>query len=117
VRALRRFDEESFVVKLAEGHRIAVSAWMFDPVFCNQLPQRDHPSIALKALLELAELIEHRLPSSVTHSESGPSLQRGGVDALRTEKNLSSTTAALCERGAVGETSPTQSSSLSRIDR
>jgi hypothetical protein len=117
VRALRRFDEESFVVKLAEGHQIAVPAWMLDPVFCNQLPQRDHPSIALKALLELAELIEQRLPSSVTHSESGPSLQRGGVDALRTEKILSSTKASLCEKGAVGQTSPTQSSSLWRIDR
>jgi len=117
VRALRRFDEESFVVKLAEGHRIAVPAWMLDPVYCGQLPQRDHPSIALKALLELAELIEQRLPSPAINSESGPSLQRGGVDALRTEKNLSSAKAALCEKGAVGQTSPTQSSSLSRIDR
>jgi hypothetical protein len=58
VRALRRFGEESFVVKLPDGHQIAVPAWMLDAVFCHQLPQRDHPLIALKALLQLAELIE-----------------------------------------------------------
>ena len=58
MRALRRFDEESFVVKLPEGHQIAVPAWMLDAIFCSQLPQRDHPLIALEALLELAELIE-----------------------------------------------------------
>ena len=118
VRALRRFDEQSFVVKLPEGLQIAVPAWMFDPVFCDQLPQRDHPSIALRALLELAQLIDaHRLPSPAINSESGPSPRRGGIDALRTENILSSAKAALCEKGAVGETSPTQSSSLSRIDR
>jgi hypothetical protein len=40
--------------------------------------------IALKALLDLAELIElQRLPCSVTNSESGPSRRRGGIDALR----------------------------------
>ena len=54
VRALRRFDEQSFVVKLPEGHQIAVPAWMLDAVFCSQLPQCDHPLIALKALLELS---------------------------------------------------------------
>jgi hypothetical protein len=118
VRALRRFDEESFVVKLPEGHQIAVPAWMFDSVFCSQLPQRDQPLIALEALLELAQLIAmQRLPSSVTNSESGPSPRRGGTDALRTEKIVSSAKAGLCEKGAVGETSPTQSSSLSGTDR
>jgi hypothetical protein len=118
VRALRRFEEESFVVQLPEGHQIAVPAWMFDPVSCDQLPQRDHPSIALRALLELAQLIDaHRLPSPAINSESGPSPRRGGTDALRTEKILSSAKAALCEKGAVGETSPTPSSSLWRIDR
>jgi hypothetical protein len=118
VRALRRFDEESFVVKLPDGHQIAVPAWMFDPVFCDELPQRDHPLIALKALLQLAELIERQgLPWSANHSQSEPSLGGGGNDALRTEKIVSSAKAALCEKGAVGETSPTQSSSLSRIDR
>jgi hypothetical protein len=118
VRALRRFDEESFVVKLPEGQQIAVPAWMLDPVFCSQLSQRDHPLIALEALLQLAELVErHRLPSSVTNSESEPSLRGGGNDALRTEKILSSAKAALCEKGAVGETSPIQSSSLPRTDR
>ena len=102
MRALRRFDEESFVVKLLEGHQIAVPAWMLDPIFCSQLQQRDHPVIALEALLELAEIIElERLPSSVTDSESGPSPRRGGIDALRTEDVLSSTEAALCEKGAV----------------
>jgi len=118
VRALRRFDEQSFVVKLPEGLQIAVPAWMFDPVFCSQLQQRDQPSIALEALLDLAQLIEmHRLPSKPSDSESGPSPRTGGIDALRTENILSSAKAALCEKGAVGETSPTQASSLSRIDR
>jgi hypothetical protein len=118
VRALRRFDEESFVVKLPEGHQIAVPAWMFDSVFCSQLPQRDQPLIALEALLELAQLIEmHRLPSSVTNSQSGPSPRGGGLDALRKEQRLSSTEAGFWENGAVGETSPTQSSSLSGTDR
>jgi hypothetical protein len=71
VRALRRFDEQSFVVKLPEGLQIAVPAWMLDPVHCGQLQQRDRPSIALKAVLELAQLIEmHRLPSPVINSES-----------------------------------------------
>jgi hypothetical protein len=87
VRALRRFDEESFVVKLPEGLQIAVPAWMLDPVYCSQLPQRDHPLIALEALLALAEVIEiSRLPSSVTNSESGPSPQEGGIDASRTKE-------------------------------
>jgi hypothetical protein len=118
VRALRRFGEESFVVKLPDGHQIAVPAWMLDPVFCYQLPQRDHPLIAFKALLQLAELIERRgLPWPASHSQSEPSLRRGGIDALRTEKILSSAKAALCEKGAVGETSPTQSSSLPGPDR
>jgi hypothetical protein len=117
VRALRRFEEQSFVVKPPDGLQIAVPAWMFDAVFCSQLQQRDQPLIALEALLELAELIEHRLPSLVTDSESGPSPRRGGIDALRTEKILSSAKAALCEKGAVGEISPTQSSSLPGTDR
>ena len=118
MRVLRRFDEQSFVVKLPEGIQIGIPAWMLDPVSCSQLPQRDQPSIALKALVELAELIEaQRLPSLVTNSESGPSLRRGGIDALRKEKILSSAKAAVCEKGAVGETFPTQSSSLPRIDR
>ena len=89
MRALRRFDEESFVVKLPEGHQIAVPAWMLDAVFCSQLQQRDHPLIALEALLELAEFIElQRLPSSATDSESEPSSLRGGVDALRTQREI-----------------------------
>jgi hypothetical protein len=118
VRALRRFDEESFVVKLLEGHQIAVPAWMLDPIFCSQLQQRDHPVIALEALLELAEFIElERLPSSVTDSESGPSPRRGGNDALRTQKRLSSTEVGLCEKGGVGKTSRTESSSLPGVDR
>jgi hypothetical protein len=115
---LRRFDEQSFVVKLPEGHQIAVPVWMLDAVFCNQLPQRDHPTIALKALLELAELIQRQgLPCSASNSQSGPSPQRGGIDALSAEKIVSSAKAALCEKGAVGETSPTQSNSLSPVDR
>ena len=90
VRALRRFDEESFVVKLPEGHQIAVPAWMLDPVFCSQLPQHDQPLIALEALLELAEFIElERLPCLATDSESGPSPRRGGIDGLRTQRKLS----------------------------
>jgi hypothetical protein len=108
VRALRRFDEQSFVVKLSEGLQIAVPAWMLDAVFCSQLPQRDHPLIALKALLELAELIEtHCLPSPVINSESGPSLRRGGIDAPRKEERLASTETGLWEEGAVGKTSRT----------
>jgi len=118
VRALRRFDEQSFVVKLPDGHPIAVPAWMLDAVFCSRLQQRDHPSIALRALLELAQLIDaQRLPSSVINSESGPSPRRGGIDALRTEEVLSSTEAALCEKGAVGKTARSASSSLARTDR
>jgi hypothetical protein len=118
VRVLRRFDEESFVVKLPEGLQIAVPAWMLDAVFCGQLPQRDHPLIALEALLELAEFIElERLPSSATDSESGPSPRRGGSDALRTQKRLSSTEVGLCEKGGVGKTSRTESSSLPGTDR
>jgi hypothetical protein len=106
VRALRRFDEQSFVVKLPEGHQIAVPAWMLDAVFCSQLPQCDHPLIALKALLELAELIEtQRLRSQSTDSESGPSLRRGGIDAPRKEERLASTETGLWEEGAVGKTS------------
>jgi hypothetical protein len=118
VRALRRFDEESFVVKLPEGLQIAVPAWMLDPVYCSQLPQRDHPLIALEALLALAEVIEiSRLPSSVTNSESGPSSLRGGIDALRTKERLSSTEVALREEEAMGKTSRAQSSSLPGTDR
>ncbi len=118
MRALRRLDEESFVVKLREGHQIAVPAWMLDAIFCSQLQQRDHPVIALEALLELAEFIElERLPSSVTDSESGRSPRRGGNDALRTQKRLSSTEVGLCEKGGVGETSRTESSSLPGVDR
>jgi hypothetical protein len=118
VRALRRFDEESFVVKLPEGLQIAVPAWMLDPVFCGQLRQRDHPVVALEALLKLAEFIEiFRLPSSVTNSESGPSSLRGGVDALRTKERLSSTEVALREEEAMGKTSRAQSSSLPGTDR
>jgi hypothetical protein len=118
VRALRRFDEQSFVVRLPEGLQIAVPAWMLDPIFCNQLQQRDHPVIALEALLELAEFIElERLPSSVIDSESGPSPRGGGIDALRSQKRLSSTEVGLCEKGAVGTTSRTESSSLPRTDR
>ena len=118
VRALRRFDEESFVVKLPEGLQIAVPAWMLDPVFCGQLRQRDHHVVALEALLELAEFIEiFRLPSSVTDSESGPSSLRGGVDALRTKERLSSTEVALREEEAMGKTSRAQSSSLPGTDR
>jgi hypothetical protein len=118
VRALRRFDEESFVVKLPDGHQIAVPAWMLDAIFCSQLPQRDYP-IALKALLQLAELIElQRLPSSATDSESGTSPRRGGIDdALRTQKKLSSTEVGLCEKGGVGKTSRTESNSLLGVDR
>jgi hypothetical protein len=118
VRALRRFDEESFVVKLPEGLQIGVAAWMLDPVFCSQLQQRDHPLIALEALLELARFIEtHRLPSSVTNSESGPSPRKGGIDTLRTKEILSSAEASLWEEGAVGHTSRTPSSALPRTDR
>jgi hypothetical protein len=118
VRALRRFDEESFVIKLPEGLQIAVPAWMLDAVVCNQLPQRDHPLIALKALLDLAELIElQRLPCSVTNSESGPSRRRGGIDALRIKERLSSTEVALREEEAMGKTSRAQSSSLPGTDR
>ena len=118
VRALRRFDEESFVVKLPEGLQIAVPAWMLDPVFCGQLPQRDHPVVALEALLELAEFVEiFRLPSSVTNSESGPSSRRGGIDALRAKERFSSTEVALREEEAMGKTSRAQSSSLSGADR
>ena len=76
VRALRRFGEESFVVKLPDGHQIAVPAWMLNALFCHQLPQRDHPLIALKALLQLAELIErHGLPWLASYSQSEPSLE------------------------------------------
>jgi hypothetical protein len=104
MRALRRFDEQSFVVKLPDGLQIAVPAWMLDPVHCGQLPQRDQPSIALEALLELTQLIEmHRLPSPVINSESGPSSRRGGIDAPRKEERLSSTETGLCEPGAVGK--------------
>ena len=107
VRALRRFDEESFVVKLPEGHQIAVPAWMLDAVFCSQLQQRDHPLIALEALLELAEFIElQRLPSSATDSESEPSSLRGGVDALRTKERLSSTEVGLREERSYGKNFP-----------
>jgi hypothetical protein len=118
VRPLRRFDEESFVVKLPEGLQIAVPAWMLDSIYCSQLPQRDHPLIALEALLALAEVIEiTRLPSSVTNSESGPSPQEGGIDAPRTKERLSSTEAGLWEERAVGQTSRTPSSALPRTDR
>jgi hypothetical protein len=118
VRALRRFDEQSFVVKLPEGLQIAVPAWMLDAVFCSQLQQRDHPSIALRALLELAQLIDaQRLPSSLINSESGPSPRRGGIDAPRKEERLSSTETGLCEPGAVGKTSRTPSASMPRTDR
>ena len=100
VRALRRFDEQSFVVKLPEGLQIAVPAWMLDPVFCGQLPQRDHPLIALEALLELARFIEtQRLPSSVTHSESGPSPRRGGIDAPRTKRDYRQQRLAFAKKG------------------
>jgi hypothetical protein len=69
---------------------------MLDPIHCSQLPQHDRPTIALEALLGLAELIEaHGLPSSASDSQSGPSLLRGGSDAPRTEKRLSSTKAGL----------------------
>lgn len=118
MRALRRFDEESFVVKLPEGLQIGVPGWMLDPVYCSQLPQRDHPLIALKALLELAELIEtQRLPSKPSDSQSEPSPGRGGSDALRIKERLSSTEAGLCEEGAVGKTSRTPSGSLPGPDR
>jgi len=118
VRALRRFDEESFVVKLPQGLQIAVPGWMLDPVHCSQLQQRDHPLIALKAVLELAELIEtYRLPCEPNDSQSEPSPGKGGSDALRTKKRLSSTEAGLWEEGSVGTTSRTQSSSLPRTDR
>jgi hypothetical protein len=118
VRALRRFDEQSFVVKLAEGLQIAVPGWMLDPVHCSQLPQRDQPSIALEALLELAQLVEmHRLPSPVINSESGPSSRRGGIDAPRKEERLASTEAGLWEEGAVEKTSRTPSASMPRTDR
>jgi hypothetical protein len=96
VRTLRQCDEQSFVVKLPEELQIAVPAWMLDPVHCGQLPQRDQPSIALEALLEVAQFIEtHRLPSSVSDSQSGPSLRRGGIDAPRKEERLSSTETGL----------------------
>ena len=118
MRALRRFDEQSFVVKLPEGIQIAVAAWMLDAVFCSQLQQRDHPLIALEALLDLAQFIEtQRLPYSATNSQSGPSSRKGGIDALRTKERLVSTEAGLWEEGAVGQTSRTPSSSLPRIDR
>jgi hypothetical protein len=118
VRALRRFEEESFVVKVSEGLQIAVPAWVLDPIFCSQLEQRDHPVIALEALLELARFIEtQRLPCSVTNSQSGPSPRRGGSDALRAKERLSSTAVGLCEKGGVGKTSRTQSSSLPGVDR
>ena len=118
MRALRRFEEESFVVKVPEGLQIAVPAWMLDPIFCSQLQQRDHPVIALEALLELARFIEtQRLPCSVTHSQSGPSPRRGGIDALRIKERLSSTEVALREEEAMGKTSRAQSSSLPGTDR
>jgi hypothetical protein len=115
---LRRFDEESFVVKLPEGLQIAVPAWMLDPVFCSHLPQRDHPVIALEVLVELAQCIESfRLPSKPSDSESGPSPRRGGIDALRAKERLSSTAAGVREQDAMGKTSRVQSSSLPGVAR
>ena len=106
MRTLRRFDEESFVVKLPEGLQIAVAAWMLDPIFCSQLQQRGHPVIALEALLELAQFIEtQRLCSSMTNSQSVPSPRRGGSDALRAKEKLSSTEVAVREEQAMGKTS------------
>jgi hypothetical protein len=93
VRALRRFEEESFVVKLPEGHQIAVPAWMFDPVFCDQLPQRDHPSIA-QALPSSLSCRAQRCVL-ITDSESGM-LRRGGI--VRPEKKLASAETGLCEK-------------------
>jgi hypothetical protein len=117
VRALRRIDEESFVVNLPEGLQIAVPTWMLDPIFCSQLQQRDHPVIALEALLALAQFIEtQRLPSSMTNSESGPSPRGGGMDALREKERLSSAETGLYKKGPVGKTSRTESSSLPGTD-
>ena len=57
--------------------------------FAVNFSNEDHPLIALEALLELAEFIElERLPSSATDSESEPSPLRGGVDALRTQREI-----------------------------
>ena len=119
MRALRRFDEESFVVKLPEGHQIAVPAWMLDAVFCSQLQQRDHPLIALEALLELAELIETAALAFFSDRFRIWAITLEEEESMRPEpeERLSSTETGLCEEGAVGKTSRTQSSSLPRTDR
>ena len=81
MRALRRTGSEEIIVELPDRVRIAVPAWMLDPMLCAQLPQESRPRVALRALLELAGLIGlHRLPCAGNVSKSGPSSQPGKDD-------------------------------------
>ena len=119
MRALRRFDEESFVVKLPEGLQIAVPAWMLDAVFCSQLQQRDHPLIALEALLELAEFIETAAFAFFSDRFRIWAIisKRRNRCAQNPKRDYRQQRLAFARKEAVGKTSRAQSSSLPGTDR
>lgn len=46
------------VVRLPDGSRRGIPAWMFDPAVCNEVRKLPRPLVEAHALLEIADLLE-----------------------------------------------------------
>jgi hypothetical protein len=115
IRALRRGNEEVFVVKLPQGLQIAVPGWMLDAIHCGRLPQEARPRVALAALLELAALLNiQRLHFSASRPNSEASPHPETADARATKNSLSANQPGLSQEGPLGEVSRSQSNPVRR---
>ena len=116
-RTLRQFQEAVDIVRLPDGHDIAVPQWMLDPVICNQLPQATAPRIALGALLRLVTLLAKRaLPCDdpLSGSEATPLMK--GMHVPRQTCSILSATVGAAEKSAppVAPTARSEPRPLSR---
>jgi hypothetical protein len=68
---LRRFNGTHQLVQLSNDVRLAIPAWMLDPVACAQLSDASHPRISVSALLTLRRLIDEPLRNGNTPAQQG----------------------------------------------
>jgi len=58
IRRLRNQENPVLVVQVEENLRIAIPAWMLDPICCQSMHVQENPYIGIDALLELRKFID-----------------------------------------------------------
>ncbi len=54
------------VVRLPDGPRRGIPAWMFDPAVCNEVRKLPRPLVEAQALLDIAHLLELDVQRKIT---------------------------------------------------